>query len=151
VLFRSLQLFANPADGFGKGLRFVGDINLSGEIPLDWGFENERVYINNVMHPANNIEPNLRFVYGDSSLIESDIPELRPILSSSIDDSVETSFFRYSFKIINLDTLVFTGYSKFKLFKSISADEAWYIYYWEDAASEEQFEKTWTNLKAKNQ
>lgn len=139
--------FSNPTDNPEKQLRFIGDLNLIDQFTGIWLYEDEQNYFNNIVHNSSGINSSFRFSYGDS---------LTPVTSAiniiAPDDSVETDFFKYQFTIRTQDTTkVYTGLSKFKLFKSKStAQEVWYIYYWADRAINDQLDKSWTFLKLEN-
>ncbi len=134
------KLFSNPDIVSEKHFRFFGDVNLLNQLENPWTFSQEKDYFINLVYGENNNKPSFSFSFVDS-------------LPSRIDlafDSVETGFLEYEMTITLSDTVKeYFGFSNFKLFKS--ANEAWYIYTWEDRAKNDAFEQSWTALKVENQ
>ena len=136
------KLFSNPALVSEKYFRFFGDANFSNRLPALWTYTEEQIYFLNMVHSENNKRPAFHFSFVDSI----------PSRVYTALDSVETGFMEYELKIILPDTeKVYIGFSNFKLFKSATANEAWYIYFWEDRAKKDDLEQSWTALKAENQ
>lgn len=136
------KLFSNPNIVSEKHFRFIGDANFSNQFIGSWTYSEEQNYFLNMVQIKDNTKPVFRFSFEDS---------LPSRLYSAL-DSVETDFMEYKLEIILPDTeKVYFGFSNFKLFKSATANEAWYIYSWEDRAKNESFEQSWTALKVRNQ
>jgi len=138
------KIFSNPEIVSEKHFRFFGDANFSNQLISPWTYNEERIYFLNMISSEDNNKPTFNFSFVDS------LPSSR--LFTAI-DSVETDFIEYEIIIKQPDNTeeVYFGYSNFKLFKSATANEAWYIYAWEDQAKNEAFDQSWTALKAENQ
>lgn len=141
-----MESFSDPMDFPGKSFRFIGDANFQDQLSERWTYTDEQNYFNNVVFNESGKSPIIRFSYVDS------LPRMTPINLLAFDDSVETDFFKYQLIIELQDTTkLYTGLSRFKLFKSSeTANEAWYIYNWVDRALNEELEKSWTYLKLEN-
>ncbi|NOG44044.1 MAG: hypothetical protein HND50_02375 [Calditrichaeota bacterium] len=136
------KLFSNPEIVSEKHFRFIGDANLINQLIFPWTYSEEKNYFSKMIFGEDNEKPAFRFSFVDSL----------PARIYSALDSVETDFMEYELKITLPDTQkVYFGFSNFKLFKSATANEAWYIYSWEDRAKTEALENSWTALKAENQ
>ncbi|MCB0282924.1 MAG: hypothetical protein KDF60_10125 [Calditrichaeota bacterium] len=141
-----MENFADPTDFPLKPFRFVGDANYQDQLAQEWTYTDEQNYFNNVVFNSFGKSPSIRFTYVDS------LPNTTPINLLAFDDSVETDFFKYQLIVEASDTtLVFSGLSKFKMFRSReTAREIWYIYNWSDRSLENEQLKTWTYLKIQN-
>jgi len=75
--------------------------------------------------------------------------ELRPLVSGSDNDSLQTNSLQYQLKVDFGDSLItYGGVADFKLFKSQN-NQLWYIYYWRDNAINKEYLATWTYLKTR--
>ena len=143
---RYIENFSDPAAFPDKTFRFTGDANFQDQLNDRWTYFDEQNYFNNVVFNNDGKSLLIRFSYVDS------LPNTTPINLLAFDDSVETDFFKYQLIIELPDTTkIYSGLSKFKLFKSKeTAKESWYIYNWMDRALNDEPQKTWTYLKLEN-
>ncbi len=110
-------------------------------IPV-WTIEDEGNYFINLLQTGKVNYPVIKFNYADSV-------SLTAINASAIDDSVESNYFRYTLEINFGDSVsVYQGRAKFKLLRSRTTLDYWYIYFWSDFALDENYDKSWSFLKS---
>lgn len=107
-----------------------------------WNLNEERSYFTNLIISASTSYPKLSFSFNEGN------PALTAINPSAPDDSVESNSVKYQFLVNHsLDsTAVYQGLMRIKLYKS-PANDRWYIYYWQDHASDAKYEFCWSYLK----
>jgi hypothetical protein len=136
------KLFSNPDIVSERHFRFVGDANQISQLFSPWTYTEEQIFFSKLVKSDENIKPSFRFTFIDSL----------PAQVFTALDSVETDFMEYELKVILADSeTVYVGFANFKLFKSATANDAWYIYYWEDRAKNEAIDQSWSALKVANQ
>ncbi len=109
-----------------------------------WTLNDERNYFIQLSQSQKNTYPRLNL-----SLNEGNAITLNPITPTSVNDSLETTSVKYQLTIsYSADSVkVYSGVLQFRLFKSTTPPEIWYIYFWQDNAINNQYDKTWTALK----
>lgn len=109
-----------------------------------WTLNDERNYFIQLSQSQKNTYPKL-----DLSLNEGGTITLNPITPTSINDSLETASVKYQLTIMySADSVkVYSGVLQFRLFKSTTPPEIWYIYYWQDNAINSRYDQCWTALK----
>ena len=99
-----------------------------------WNMNSERNYINRVFNENQTTLLN----YID-----------QPGADFDYIDSVETRFFNYEIRLINTDTIVYRGKARMKLIRN--ALSYWSVYFWQDVRNDDNFDDTWSTLKAEKQ
>jgi len=111
--------------------QFVQDQTLPANLFVGWDLSAERSYINRVFNESESA----RLIYVDE-----------PDADFDYIDSVETRFFNYEITLINNDTTFFRGKARMKLVRDALSN--WAIYMWQDIRNDENFQNTWSRLKA---
>jgi len=114
-----------------QNYQFIPDQTLPSNLFTGWNLSAERSYINRVFNEVKS-----------SVLIYTDEP------GADFDyiDSVETRFFDYELLLINNDTTYYRGKARMKLVRDALSN--WAIYMWQDVRNDENFQDTWSRLKA---
>ncbi len=109
-----------------------------------WTLNDERNYFIQLSQSQKNTYPKL-----DLSLNAGQPITLNPITPTSVNDSLETGSVKYQLTILySADSVkIYSGVLQFRLFKSVTPPEIWYIYYWQDNAINKEYNKSWTALK----
>ena len=108
-----------------------------------WTLSDERNYFTQLILSGKNDYPLLSFEFADSNL------SLRPITPTSVNDSLESNSVPYKLRVTYTpdSSVVYQGQCRFKIFKLTAPPETWHIYYWQDLAVNQMYDKTWTFLK----
>lgn len=105
-----------------------------------WTREDEQNYFSRLKNAGTGDFPKLNLLFNNKL-------ELRPLVSGSDNDSLQTNSLEYQFEVNFGDSLItYSGVADFKLFKSQN-NQLWYIYYWRDNAINKEYQSTWTYLK----
>ncbi len=132
-------------NGQPHSFEFVPEQHFTNEFEKQkWTLNDEQNYFIQLTRSQKNDYPKLDFSLNDGGPIT-----LNPITPTSINDSLETASVKYQLTVLySVDSVkIYSGVLQFRLFKSNIPPEIWYIYYWEDNAINNEYEKTWTALK----
>jgi hypothetical protein len=110
---------------------------------INWQLDDERSYFTELTKSSKSDFPRLNFAFTDTTT-----PRLRPIYPQAADDSVESDYVSYRFRIaFSADSSqTYEGDAHFKLYHNHDSDR-WFIYYWQDRAKNSVFERTVSALK----
>lgn len=137
-----MDVFVNPDLTEPHAFYFEPERYFQNDFIQPWTLEDEQNYFNQLKNSGTADYPELRLDFKNK-------PELSAIISGSDNDSLQSNSIEYALYIDYGDsTLVYSGVSEFKLFKSQN-NQLWYIYYWRDNAVNQNYNSTWTFLKTK--
>ncbi len=110
---------------------------------INWQLDDERSYFTELTKSSKSDFPKLQFAFTDTTT-----PPLHPIYLPAADDSVESDYVAYRFRVaFSADSSqTYEGEAHFKLYHNHDSDR-WYIYYWQDRAKNSDFEHTISALK----
>jgi len=137
-----MRTFVDPLKADAHFFRFVPVPYYINDFPSAWTLDDERNFFTQLVQSDKKDYPKLRLDF----LTPVVLTAISPV---SVDDSVESNSVRYALQVDFGDSLaVYEGIARFKLYHSKSAPpETWHIYYWQDNAIEQYYNKTWTYLK----
>ncbi len=109
-----------------------------------WTLSDEQNYFIQLSRSQKGIYPKMQLQLAAGGEIS-----LNPITPTSVNDSLETNSVPYTLTITysSDSTAVYSGNLQFRLFRSKTPPEIWYIYYWLDNAVNKNYDQTWTALK----
>ena len=131
--------------GQPHGFLFIPEQHFANEFARQpWTLNDEENYFIQLVQSQKSGYPKIDLSLGDGGEIA-----LNPITPTSVNDSLETGSIKYNLKIAySLDSSkTYSGLLQFRLFRSTTPPEVWYIYYWQDNAINKNYDGTWTNLK----
>ncbi|WP_456407622.1 hypothetical protein [Caldithrix abyssi] len=109
-----------------------------------WTLNDEQNYFTQLVQSQLSGYPKLDLILAEGN----EIP-LNPITPTSVNDSLESGSVKYNLRIsFSPDSSkTYSGLLQFRLFKSRTPPEVWYIYFWQDNALNQNYDGTWTALK----
>jgi hypothetical protein len=132
------KCFVDDHNSTNHNYRFVHDQRIENERFNNWTLNNEKQYLNTIVNSDSLKSINLTYL---DSLSYNSI--------STVPDSVWTSF-NYNLGVtFNDSTYIYKGHSIIKFVKD--ENSWWYIYYWEDRPTDDNYLNTWSVLKLKFQ
>ncbi|HID37997.1 MAG TPA: hypothetical protein EYP36_00585 [Calditrichaeota bacterium] len=137
-----MRTLVDPLKADAHSFRFIPVPYYINDFPAVWTLDDERNFFTQLVQSDKKDYPKLRLDF------------LNPIVLTAITlnsrrDSVESNSVQYALQVDYGDSLaVYEGIVLFKLYQSKSAPpETWHIYYWQDNAIKQNYDKTWTYLK----
>ena len=136
-----MKCFINPDMDAPHTFVYEPEQYFKNDIVDTWTLDPEPNYFNQLTKSTQKDYPFINLSFKDSL-------SLTPIITTSIDDSVESNSIEYELEVITSDSSsTYRGITRFKLFHSTSPPEHWHIYYWQDNAIDENYKSSWTYLK----
>ncbi len=132
-------------EGETHTFRFIPEQHFLNEFARQpWTLNDEQNYFSQLVQSPISGYPKMELILADGN----EIP-LNPITPTAINDSLETGSIKYSLKInFSPDSSkTYSGLVQFRLFKSKTPPEVWYLYFWQDYALNKNYDGTWTALK----
>ncbi len=137
-----MRTFVEPMKADAHSFRFIPVPYYINDFPAAWTLDDERNFFTQLVQSDKKDYPKIRLDFLNTVVLTA----ISPV---SVDDSVESNSVQYALQVNYGDSLaVYEGIARFKLYHSKSAPpETWHIYYWQDNAVEQNYDKTWTYLK----